>query len=63
MGVGAYVGVSVALFALGVICIISRRNILYARPPRNARWQRVRRPPEFSSSSVVCGRVATSRSR
>ena len=29
MGVGAYVGVSVALFALGVICIISRRNILY----------------------------------
>lgn len=29
MGVEAYVLVSVALFALGVICIVSRRNILY----------------------------------
>ncbi len=29
MGLGAYVGVSAALFALGLICIISRRNILY----------------------------------
>ncbi|MCP3920883.1 MAG: NADH-quinone oxidoreductase subunit NuoK [bacterium] len=27
--VGAYVAVSVALFALGVICIVSRRNIIY----------------------------------
>lgn len=29
IGLGAYVSVAVALFALGVICIISRRNILY----------------------------------
>ncbi|MFT7677182.1 MAG: NADH:ubiquinone oxidoreductase subunit K, partial [Planctomycetota bacterium] len=29
MGVEAYVAVAVALFSLGVICIISRRNILY----------------------------------
>lgn len=29
MGVEAYVMVAVALFSLGVICIISRRNILY----------------------------------
>ena len=29
MGVGAYVGVSVALFAIGIVCIVSRRNILY----------------------------------
>lgn len=29
MGVEAYVLVSVALFALGVVCIVSRRNILY----------------------------------
>lgn len=29
MGVGAYVAVSAALFALGVICILVRRNILY----------------------------------
>ena len=29
MGVGAYVLVSVILFAIGVVCIVSRRNILY----------------------------------
>ena len=29
MGVEAYVLVSVVLFALGVVCIVSRRNILY----------------------------------
>ena len=29
MGLEAYLAVSVALFAMGVICIISRRNILY----------------------------------
>ena len=29
MALEAYVGVSAALFALGLICIISRRNILY----------------------------------
>jgi NADH-quinone oxidoreductase subunit K len=29
MGLGAYVAVSAALFALGVVCIIARRNILY----------------------------------
>ena len=29
MGLEAYLVVSVALFALGVICIVSRRNILY----------------------------------
>jgi NADH-quinone oxidoreductase subunit K len=29
MGVGAYVAVSAALFALGVIAIVVRRNVLY----------------------------------
>ena len=29
MALGAYIGVSAALFALGLVCIISRRNILY----------------------------------
>ncbi len=29
MGLEAYVLVSVALFALGLVCIVSRRNILY----------------------------------
>ena len=29
MGLEAYVLVSVALFAMGLICIVSRRNILY----------------------------------
>ncbi|HJP01899.1 MAG TPA: NADH-quinone oxidoreductase subunit NuoK [Planctomycetota bacterium] len=29
MGIGAYVAVSAGLFALGVVCIIARRNILY----------------------------------
>ena len=29
MGLGAYVGVSAALFALGIICILVRRNVLY----------------------------------
>lgn len=29
MGVEAYVAVSAALFALGIVCIVSRRNILY----------------------------------
>ena len=29
MGVETYVLVSVVLFALGVVCIVSRRNILY----------------------------------
>lgn len=29
MGVGAYVAVSAALFALGVVTIIVRRNVLY----------------------------------
>ena len=29
MGLGAYVAVSAALFALGIVAIISRRNILY----------------------------------
>jgi NADH-quinone oxidoreductase subunit K len=29
MHVEAYLAVSVALFALGVICIVSRRNIIY----------------------------------
>lgn len=29
MGVGAYVAVSAALFAIGLVCIISRRNVLY----------------------------------
>ena len=29
MGVGAYVTVSAVLFVLGIVCIVSRRNILY----------------------------------
>lgn len=29
MGLGAYVAVSAALFALGLICILVRRNVLY----------------------------------
>jgi len=29
IGVGAYLAVSGVLFALGIICIVSRRNILY----------------------------------
>ncbi|MCB9914059.1 MAG: NADH-quinone oxidoreductase subunit NuoK [Planctomycetes bacterium] len=29
MGLGAYVAVSAALFALGVVAIVARRNILY----------------------------------
>lgn len=29
MGVEAYMGVAGILFALGIVCIISRRNILY----------------------------------
>lgn len=29
MAIGAYVAVSAALFALGVVCIVVRRNILY----------------------------------
>ena len=29
MGVGAYVAVSAALFALGIVAIIVRRNVLY----------------------------------
>lgn len=29
MGVGAYVAVSAALFALGIVAIIARRNVLY----------------------------------
>lgn len=29
MALGAYVAVSAALFALGVVCIVVRRNILY----------------------------------
>lgn len=29
MGVGAYVAVSAALFAIGIVCIVARRNILY----------------------------------
>ena len=29
MGLGAYVAVSAALFALGVVCITTRRNVLY----------------------------------
>jgi len=29
MGLGAYVAVSAALFALGLVCIIARRNVLY----------------------------------
>ena len=29
MALGAYVAVSAALFALGLVCIIARRNVLY----------------------------------
>jgi len=29
IGIQAYVGVSAALFVLGVVCLITRRNILY----------------------------------
>ena len=29
MGLAAYLGVSAALFALGIICILVRRNVLY----------------------------------
>ncbi len=29
MDLGAYVAVSAALFALGVVCIVARRNVLY----------------------------------
>ena len=29
MGLGAYVAVSAALFAIGVVCLITRRNVLY----------------------------------
>jgi len=29
MALGAYVAVSAALFALGIVCIIVRRNVLY----------------------------------
>ena len=29
MGLGAYLAVSAALFALGIACIVARRNILY----------------------------------
>lgn len=29
MGLEAYVGVSAALFALGLVCIVSRRNVIY----------------------------------
>lgn len=29
MGLGAYLAVSAALFALGIACVISRRNVLY----------------------------------
>ena len=29
MGLEAYVAVSVALFALGIVCILVRRNVLY----------------------------------
>ncbi|MEM7305959.1 MAG: NADH-quinone oxidoreductase subunit NuoK [Planctomycetota bacterium] len=29
MGLGAYVAVSAALFGLGIICILVRRNVLY----------------------------------
>jgi NADH-quinone oxidoreductase subunit K len=29
MGLGAYVAVSAALFALGIVCIVVRRNVLY----------------------------------
>lgn len=29
MGLEAYVGVSAALFALGLVCIVTRRNVIY----------------------------------
>jgi NADH-quinone oxidoreductase subunit K len=29
MGLGAYVAVSAALFALGIVAILSRRNVIY----------------------------------
>ena len=29
MSLGAYLAVSAALFALGIVCIVTRRNILY----------------------------------
>jgi NADH-quinone oxidoreductase subunit K len=29
MGLGAYVAVSAALFAIGIVCIVARKNILY----------------------------------
>ncbi len=29
MGVEAYVAVSAALFAIGIVCIVARRNVLY----------------------------------
>ena len=29
MGLGAYVAVSAVLFALGVVCIVTRRNMIY----------------------------------
>ena len=29
MGLGAYLAVSAALFAIGIACVISRRNVLY----------------------------------
>ncbi len=29
MGVGAYLAVSAALFALGIVAIVARRNVLY----------------------------------
>jgi NADH-quinone oxidoreductase subunit K len=29
MGLGAYVAVSAALFVLGIVCIVSRRNVIY----------------------------------
>ena len=29
MGLGAYVAVSAVLFAIGVVCIVARRNMIY----------------------------------
>jgi NADH-quinone oxidoreductase subunit K len=29
VGLEAYVGVSAALFALGIVCIVARRNVIY----------------------------------
>ena len=29
MGLGAYIAVSAVLFALGVVCIVTRRNMIY----------------------------------